>query len=182
MPVNRQMNFRCAGRRAAVDFVEQCRQMPSSERHTALVHWLQEQVAAVLRCGIDRVVPDKALRSLGLDSLMALELRNRLERGLYLKLSATLAWNYPTVTALAAHLEGKIEGKTATGSQTQAQERGIANLAEREEVLPKAPSGHETQESPGKLSGKPAQSGAPDLSAAELLEAELLGVQSLLSK
>jgi hypothetical protein len=35
---------------------------------------------------------------------MALELRNLLEAGSGLSLSATLAWNYPTLGALASHL------------------------------------------------------------------------------
>jgi len=43
--------------------------------------------------------------ALGLDSIMGLELRNRLERALQRPLSATLAWNYPTVDALAAYLD-----------------------------------------------------------------------------
>lgn len=43
---------------------------------------------------------------MGLTSLLALELRNRLERALGRPLSATLAWNYPTVTKLAGHLSG----------------------------------------------------------------------------
>ena len=34
---------------------------------------------------------------------MAMELRNRLEAALGRPLSATLAWNYPTVDALVAH-------------------------------------------------------------------------------
>jgi hypothetical protein len=40
---------------------------------------------------------------------MALELRNRLESEAQLKLSATLAFNYPTVAALAAHLADRME-------------------------------------------------------------------------
>jgi hypothetical protein len=41
-----------------------------------------------------------------LTSLLALELRNRLERALGRRLPATLAWNFPTVATLAAHLAG----------------------------------------------------------------------------
>jgi myxalamid-type polyketide synthase MxaE and MxaD len=43
---------------------------------------------------------------MGLTSLMAMELRNRLESALARPLSATLAWNYPTVEALVGFLCG----------------------------------------------------------------------------
>lgn len=46
---------------------------------------------------------------MGFDSLMALELRNRIEAALGLKLSATLLWNYPTVAALTPYLLGRVE-------------------------------------------------------------------------
>src|SRR5262249_37456162 len=44
---------------------------------------------------------DQPMDSLGLDSLMALELRNRLEALLAITLPAALVWAYPTITALA---------------------------------------------------------------------------------
>ena len=54
------------------------------------------------------------LGSMGLTSLMALELRNRLEPLHGKPLSATLAWNYPTVDALVAFLVGDEEPAKAT--------------------------------------------------------------------
>jgi hypothetical protein len=47
---------------------------------------------------------------LGLDSLMAVELRNRLATGLALTrpLSATLMFDYPTIDAIAEHLAKEI--------------------------------------------------------------------------
>jgi acyl carrier protein len=62
----------------------------------------------VLKLAASRIDRNKSLRTLGLDSLMALELRNRLERSLGLTLPATLVWNYPTVAALAPHLAGRL--------------------------------------------------------------------------
>ena len=40
---------------------------------------------------------------------MAIELRNRLEADLKLKLSATLIWNYPTINQLTTYLAGKLD-------------------------------------------------------------------------
>jgi hypothetical protein len=40
---------------------------------------------------------------------MTLDLRNRLEASLGLRLSATVVWNHPTVAALADHLARRME-------------------------------------------------------------------------
>src|SRR5919199_1889792 len=54
---------------------------------------------------VDRDVP---FRALGLDSLMTLELRNRLEAAFGLKLSPTLLWTYGTPTALSRALADQL--------------------------------------------------------------------------
>jgi hypothetical protein len=51
---------------------------------------------------------NKPLRALGLDSLTGLELRNRLEADLGMKLPATMVWNHPSVTALVPYLAGRM--------------------------------------------------------------------------
>ena len=51
---------------------------------------------------------DRAFKDLGFDSLMTLDLRNRLESSLGLSLSATLVWNYPTITDLTDHLAERL--------------------------------------------------------------------------
>ncbi|WP_143271322.1 MULTISPECIES: type I polyketide synthase [unclassified Azospirillum] len=69
---------------------------------------LSAEVASVLRTDPAKVPPDEPLRSLGLDSLMALELRNRLERLTGLRLPATLAWTCPTPALMALHLAERL--------------------------------------------------------------------------
>ena len=78
------------------------------ERRALLETHLREQVGQVLRLAVARVDPATPLKNLGLNSLMSLELRNRLETAFGLTLPATLAWNYPTVAAVAAHLEERL--------------------------------------------------------------------------
>jgi acyl transferase domain-containing protein/acyl carrier protein len=80
------------------------RAAPPPARRAMLLEHLRGRVARILRLELSHVDRDAPLKSLGLDSLMTLELRNRLEADLGLRLSATLVWNYPTVSALTAHL------------------------------------------------------------------------------
>lgn len=81
---------------------------PGPPRRALMESAIKADVGAVLRMAPQRVPSDRALKSLGLDSLMALELRNRLEKRCGSVLSPTLAWNYPTVLALAEHLAERL--------------------------------------------------------------------------
>jgi polyketide synthase 12/myxalamid-type polyketide synthase MxaF len=81
---------------------------PGRRRRALLEDHLRRRVAQVLRLAPTRVDVGKPLRTLGLDSLMALELRNRLEADFGLKLPATLVWNHPTVSALVPHFAERL--------------------------------------------------------------------------
>jgi acyl carrier protein len=63
-------------------------------------------VARILRLDASQVENDHRLMDIGVDSLMAVELRNRLNKGLGLteKLPATLIFDHPTVQAIARYL------------------------------------------------------------------------------
>jgi hypothetical protein len=77
------------------------------ERHALLCEFVREHVIDVLK--LDRDHPparDSRLMDIGFDSLMAVQLRNRLGRGLGLDkpLPATVMFDHPTIDALAAFL------------------------------------------------------------------------------
>jgi acyl transferase domain-containing protein len=121
------------------------------KRRDALTSWLREQVAVVLQSPIERIAPDKALKSLGLDSLMSMELLSRIERALGITLSSSTTWNYPEIFTLAQHLSERI----APGEEAGRPASGT-NVANPE----------------------PSRSTKP--SAAELLERELAGAEMIL--
>ncbi|WP_189895260.1 type I polyketide synthase, partial [Streptomyces canarius] len=57
---------------------------------------------------------DRTLTELGLDSMTAVELRNRLRARTGLELSATVAYNHPTAEELARHLHDRLRRQAAT--------------------------------------------------------------------
>ncbi|MDC0667757.1 type I polyketide synthase [Nannocystis radixulma] len=93
---------------------------PVDPRRDLLQTHLREQIAAVLRRPLDRLGLDDPLQQAGLDSLMTLELRNRLEASLDLALSPTVLWRHSTIRALTQHLLTHIADAPASDSPTSA--------------------------------------------------------------
>ena len=79
-----------------------------AQRRAPLAAYLQQAAAQTLRMPQGRVGLTTPLGALGLDSLMALELRNRLEGALAISLPATFAWNYPTIQDLAPYVAARM--------------------------------------------------------------------------
>ena len=94
----------------AEDLMASFHATPAAEREGLLVSSLQEEVQAVLRLP-SAPAPTVGFFDLGMDSLMAVELRNRLNRALSGAYTApnTLVFDYPDIAALAAHLFGELD-------------------------------------------------------------------------
>ncbi|MFJ9777850.1 type I polyketide synthase, partial [Kitasatospora sp. NPDC101157] len=79
------------------------------QRRRLLTDLVTAQTAAVLgHRGGDQVPGERSFRELGLDSLAAVELRNRIGTETGLKLSPTLVFDFPTPAALAGHLDEEL--------------------------------------------------------------------------
>ena len=94
---------------SAEDLLSQLRQAPAATREEVLASFLQSEVKAVLRLPTTPA-PTVGFFDLGMDSLMAVELRNRLNRafaGAYTA-SNTVVFDYPDIAALAGHLAGEL--------------------------------------------------------------------------
>jgi acyl transferase domain-containing protein len=119
---------------------------PGEKRNEVLKQYLCDEIARVLRSSPARINHNQPFKTMGLDSLMTLELRNRLERTMGIKLSPTMFFNYPTVVALAPRLMEKMpfefgepQEPAAAGVQVQAGNGNLDSLSmnELEDLLAK---------------------------------------------
>ena len=86
------------------------RALPESQRRTAVISHLREQALQVLGLAAATAIdPRTPLKELGLDSLMAVELRNLLTRSIGTALPATLLFDHPSLDAMANYLLRKLE-------------------------------------------------------------------------
>ncbi|MGA4991470.1 SDR family NAD(P)-dependent oxidoreductase [Nonomuraea bangladeshensis] len=114
-------------RRAAADvpvgggsFAERLAELSAAERQAAVMELVRAQAAAVLGYGAAESVPvDRAFQELGVDSLMAVDLRNRLGRAVGLTLPATLIFDHPSVKALTEFVLRRLVGGQADQRRTR---------------------------------------------------------------
>ncbi|MFE7130822.1 SDR family NAD(P)-dependent oxidoreductase [Streptomyces sp. NPDC057638] len=86
----------------------------ATARPHAMIDLVRARVAAVLRYGSPGAVDtERAFSELGFDSLMAVELRNRLSEETGVRLPASAIFDHPTPAALARHLQERADARTA---------------------------------------------------------------------
>jgi myxalamid-type polyketide synthase MxaB len=109
------------------------------EGRTLLLEHIRSQIAKVLHLSsAEQVEPRQRLFDLGLDSLMAVELKNRLEASLGRTFSSTLLFNYPTVESLVEYLVQEllqVEGAEQVSKELKQESEVSAELKEIPEEL-----------------------------------------------
>jgi len=105
-PYDAELRERARGGAAGrADFMETLARAPIPDRRALLLDYLREQVAWIRGLGSGASVDTtQGFADMGVDSLAALQLKNRLQAGFGLTLPATLVFNYPTVETLAEQL------------------------------------------------------------------------------
>ena len=84
-------------------------EIPEAQRGSFLTEHLQHELQGFLRLAQLRAATSRFLE-LGMDSLMAVELRNRLlgQFGSAFTITATAVFDYPTIGSLAEYLAGQV--------------------------------------------------------------------------
>jgi acyl transferase domain-containing protein len=125
---------------ASSNYLDRIKQATAGQRYGLLARFVEERVVKALGLDPSRP-PDRArpLQELGLDSLLAVELRNVLSNGLGLqrRLPATLLFDYPSVAAIADYLARELlpaetEVQSAAARDSQAELAAIAVLSDQE--------------------------------------------------
>ena len=122
------------------DLPTRLRAAPAADREPLLVSFLQREVQAVLRLP-SPPAPAVGFFDLGMDSLMAVELRNRLNRAFADAYTApnTLVFDYPDIGTLARHLAAELGGGDATGGDATAGAGANGEVASVAATGPPAP-------------------------------------------
>ena len=124
-----------AAAEAGPALVEQLRTAPEGARRSMLADHVQQVVGGVLGFTAGRRIGlSEGFFDAGLDSLMAVELRNRLQRSTGGQLSATVAFDHPDVNRLVDHLIGElalgsVEAATAVATRHEGEAVAIVGAS-----------------------------------------------------
>ncbi|MEU4240826.1 SDR family NAD(P)-dependent oxidoreductase [Actinoplanes sp. NPDC026619] len=108
-------------------WLDRMRALPPADLDRALTDLVRTQVAVVLgHPGPAAVDPARAFTELGFDSLLSVDLRNRLAGATGLRLPATLVFDHPTPAAVAVLLRREVAGGSAAPAPVAAGHRDEA--------------------------------------------------------
>ncbi|MFF7300599.1 SDR family NAD(P)-dependent oxidoreductase [Streptomyces sp. NPDC008265] len=91
---------------------------PTGKRSGLLTAFITEQAADVLRCSPTRIGPHTSLTAIGMDSMITVQLRNRLQKAFDITIPRVILWTKPTVTALRDYVLDHLPTAGATPHAT----------------------------------------------------------------
>lgn len=93
------------------DILQKLKQHSASDGLSVLIAYIQSEVAKVLRLEASKLPnPQQGFFDMGMDSLMGVELKNRLEASFGVSLPVTLTFEFPTIKDVAGYLARKVMG------------------------------------------------------------------------
>jgi acyl transferase domain-containing protein len=94
------------------------RTLPPEALRPALISYLKQSLAPILGIEQTAIIPGRAIIDYGLDSLMAIELRNRIRGDLEITVSTARLLQGPSVESLADEIAGQLSKSTAASAES----------------------------------------------------------------
>src|SRR5690606_8283888 len=113
--------------------VEQLSAAPVQQRKRLVTNYLRDAVAEVTRMDAAEIREDAGFFDLGMDSLMAVELRRRIEHGVGKEIPVTLVMDHPRLSDAADYLLDDVLG--LAGAADPAPTRAAAEATRTEEPI-----------------------------------------------
>ena len=111
------------------ELLEDLRRASREDRRTPLLHYLRGHLAATLRIAASEIAFEEPLTHLGVDSLMAMEIKNRVEAELQVRVQMVELLEGPTLSTLADLILPQLADRDLTT------ERAPAVASEEEDVV-----------------------------------------------
>ena len=115
--------------------VERLTNAPVQQRKKLLTDFLRNTVAEVTRVDVAEIREDAGFFDLGMDSLMAVELRRHLEQAVGTEIPITLAMDHPRVSDAADYLLGEVLGLSEQASGKSALQLASAVTTRTDEPI-----------------------------------------------
>jgi acyl carrier protein len=114
---------------AAGSLAQRLAGIPPSEWDGVVLDLVRTEIATVLgHMSPEAVEPERAFKELGVDSLGAVEFRNRLVVATGLRLSSTLVFDHPNPKAVARYIRSRIDGRPSRSEDEARLQRAIASI------------------------------------------------------
>ena len=106
---NQQLNKNVI-QQSSTSVIENFAKLSKADQTLQIVLWVEESVRSTLGVAKEQKLEhDKSLTDLGLDSLLAVQLRNHLGKTIQLTLPVSLAFNYPTIADMIRFITDLLE-------------------------------------------------------------------------
>jgi acyl carrier protein len=110
LPKNQRQDKSSINTLASNDVIGKLTGLSSADRSTQITSWIEESVRHTLGISKEQTLDfGKPLTDLGLDSLLAVQLRNLLSKTIQLNLPVSLAFNYPTIAEMIVFISHLVE-------------------------------------------------------------------------
>ncbi len=105
---------------------------------------IKQTIASVTKMNAQKIKEDDTFKSYGVDSLLALQIKNKLQKDLAITLNVSVIWSHPTVNKLADHIAKQLKQE-----ETKKEEAQIQTVQEAKIETVKQPSSTIEQEVEG---------------------------------